>query len=116
MNAVPILATSMGIDGPPWWQVIGAFLVVTGLLLITMRLLSRLQGRSVGGDFQVMSVSNLGPRRAVESLRYGDEVLILYRSEGAMVLVDRKPLTDFEASQPETTGTWWDKLRPRSSV
>ena len=114
MSVVPFMATAVGIGGPPWWQVIGAFLVVTGLLVITMRLLARLQGRTVGGDFQVLSVANLGPKRAVESLRYGDEVLVIYRSEGAMILVDRKSARDFEEAHPENQTHWWDKLRQRT--
>ena len=111
---MPTLATMTGLGGPPWWQVLGAFLVVTGLLLVTMRLLSRWQGRSVGGDFKVISVANLGPRRAVESLRYGEEVLIIYRSEGAMILVDRKPFEEVEVAQAVNTGSWWEKMTQRT--
>jgi len=101
----------MATDGPPWWQVIGGFLLVAGLLLLTMRLLSRWQTRSGGGKMSVLSVTSLGPRRTMECLRYGEEVLVVYRSEGAMILVERKPLDQLESAKTKVEAPWWQRLK-----
>lgn len=91
MATVPFLAAWSDPAGTAWWQVIGAFLAVAALLLITLRLLGRWQASRLPGDVRVMSVASLGPKRALETLRFGEEVLVFYRSEGSLVLVDRRP-------------------------
>ncbi len=77
--------------GAPWWRLIGSFLLVAGVLVLTLKLLGQWQGRRLPGEFRLLDVSPLGPRRSVERLQYRDEELIIYRSEGAMLLVDRQP-------------------------
>ena len=76
--------------GTPWWRLIGSFLLVAGVLVLCLKLLARWQVGRAPGEFRLLEVSPLGPKRTVERLRYRDEELIIYRSEGAMLLVDRR--------------------------
>jgi hypothetical protein len=77
--------------GASWWRLIGSFLLVAGMLVLTLKLLTRWQVGRAPGEFKLLEVSPLGPKRSVERLRYRDEELVIYRSEGAMLLVDRQP-------------------------
>jgi hypothetical protein len=88
------------------------------LLILVLKGLSGWQARVTAENVRLLSVSALGPRRSVEALRYGDEVLLVYRSEGAMVLIDRMPATDYESQHPPRTDKplrerLADLLRPR---
>lgn len=97
MTSVPFLAAWSDPAGTSWWQVLGAFLAVGALLLLTLRLLGRWQASRLPGDVRVLSVAPLGPKRALETLRFGEEVLVFYRSEGSMVLLERRPLSAADA-------------------
>jgi len=77
--------------GTSWWRLIGSFLLVAGMLVMTLKLLTRWQTGRAPGEFRLLEVSPLGPKRSVERLRYRDEELVIYRSDGAMLLVDRQP-------------------------
>lgn len=113
MICVPFLAAWQGGGSAPWWQILGAFLLVAGLLLLTLRLLGRWQTGGRGGEIAVLSVTGLGPRRAVETVRSGDEVLVLYRSEGAMVLIERRSLAEHEALAAERPASLAERLAER---
>ncbi len=58
---------SAGISG---WQILGAFLLVGGLLVLVLKGLSRWQGRSAAADMRLVSVTPW-LRRSLEALRYG---------------------------------------------
>lgn len=77
--------------GTSVWRLLGAFLLVTGILLVTLRLLTRWQAGRGPADMRLLGVSSLGPKRQVERLRYKDEELVIYRSENAMLLLERLP-------------------------
>lgn len=111
MSPVPFLAAWSDPAATPWWQVLGAFLAVAALLLLTLRLLGRWHAARLPADVRVMSVAPLGPKRALETLRFGEEVLTFYRSEGSMVLLERRPLAPDETSSPD--GGVLDRLLAR---
>ncbi|MCB1150693.1 hypothetical protein KDK88_04060 [bacterium] len=114
MTPVPFLAAWSDPAGTSWWQILGAFLAVAALLLLTLRLLGRWQAARLPGDVRVLSVASLGPKRALETLRFGQEVLTFYRSEGSMVLLERRPLGPADAPPADggLLGRLGARLRP----
>jgi len=110
-SAMPDLAGGGGVS---WWQTVGGLVAVFGLLILCLRLLGRFQRRQSSGRASVLTVWPLGPKREIQVLRLGDAVHYVYRHDGAMVVLDRDALADWQARaeehrhtenvQPERTG------------
>jgi flagellar biogenesis protein FliO len=87
----PFLAVQAAAGGVAWLKLVGGLVVVFTLLLLFLKLLGRFQGGRPGAAAALVAVHAVGPRRAVELLRCGDEVFTLYRHEQTVVLLDRAP-------------------------
>ncbi|MEF3168261.1 MAG: flagellar biosynthetic protein FliO [Deltaproteobacteria bacterium] len=71
-------------------RVIGAFVLVLGLLLLGAALLRRLAPRITGGrqnPIQVLATRAILPRKHLCLVRVGDKTLIIGASEGSMSLL-----------------------------
>ncbi len=91
--------TTFAASGVSWWQTIGGLLAVFGLLMISLKFLSKLNRRSGAGQADLLTVWPLGPKREIQVLRLDDEVHYIYRFENAMVLLKQEPLADFERTR-----------------
>ncbi|MDO9694757.1 MAG: hypothetical protein Q7W56_08490 [Candidatus Latescibacteria bacterium] len=115
-GAVPFLAVETAVGGLAWLKLVGGLVVVFTLLLLFLKLLGRFQGGRPGAAAAMIAVHAVGPRRAVELLRCGDEVFTLYRYEQSVVLLDRAPF-DPARHVPATptlpVGGLLDRLRAR---
>ncbi len=100
-------------SGPDWWRLLGALLLVVGLLLLTLKLLQRLQGRQAAdARAALLAVHRLGARRDLELVRWQDEVYVVYRGEGSAVLLGQEPF-DPARHLPSRSGAgfrWRDLL------
>jgi len=96
--------------GISWWQTFGGLLIVFGLLMVSLKMLGKLNRKSGAAEANVLAVWPLGPRREIQVLRLGADVHYIYRHESAMVLLRQEPLADFErtrqasATAPDHTG------------
>jgi hypothetical protein len=103
-----------------WWQTFGGLVVVFGLLLISLKLLSKLNRRSLGAESSLLNVWHLGPKKEIQILRLGDKVHYIYRHDGAMVVLQSEPHADYErkcgqqGQEPQPAG-WRDGLSGRLS-
>ena len=84
-------------QGISMWQTAGGLIVVFGLLVVSMKLLGRFQRRSDQGQSSVLAVWNMGPRREIQVLRLGDEVHYIYRHDGAMVILKKTSIGEWNA-------------------
>ncbi len=89
--AIPFLAVQTAAGALAWLKPVGGLVVVFTLLLLFLKLLGRFQGGRSGAAAAMIAVHAVGPRRAVELLRCGDEVFTLYRHDQSVVLLDRAP-------------------------
>ena len=88
----PAAASSSLQAGPDWWRLVGALVVVLALLLLGLRLLQRWLGARAGsGPAGLLAVHRLGPSRSVDMVRWRDQVYVVYRGEGAALLLEREP-------------------------
>ncbi len=116
MLAAVTADTTFAGSGMSWWQTIGGLLVVFGLLMVSLKLLGKLNRRQGGAEANVLTVWPLGPKREIQVLRLGDDVHYIYRHENAMVLLKQEPLVEFERTRaatvqgPETAG--WKRFFP----
>ena len=85
--------------GASWWQTVGGMLLVFGLLMVSLKYLSRFNKRRGGAEADLKAVWNLGPKREIQVLRLGDAVHYIYRHDAAMVLLKNEPLAEFERLQ-----------------
>lgn len=103
--------------GSSWWQTLGGFVAVFGLLMLSLKLLSKWNRRQGSAEASLLTVWALGPKREIQVLRLGDEVHFIYRHESAMVLLKQSPLAEFEAGrqasarEPGTAG--WQRFFPQ---
>ncbi len=86
-------------SGISWWQTLGGLVVVFGLLIVSLKLLGKWNRRSGGSESSLLTVWNLGPKREIQVLRLGEQVHYIYRHDGSMVVLQTKPLVDFESSR-----------------
>ena len=93
---------------PPWWQILGAFLVVIALLIIFLRLLSRLQTGQTSRAGEILETHSVGPGRTVEVLRYRETVYSIYRHDAAGILLETR---DADQYVPTARGPRADALR-----
>ncbi|MBK7702029.1 MAG: hypothetical protein IPI34_03600 [bacterium] len=115
-GAVPFLAVQTAVGGLAWLKLVGGLVVVFTLLLLFLKLVGRLQGARPGAAAAMIAVHAVGPRRAVELLRCGDEVFTLYRFEQSVVLLDRAPFDPARhapAAPSLPVGGLLDRLRLR---
>ncbi len=113
---LPFLAVQTAAGGLAWLKLVGGLVVVFTLLLLFLKLLGRLQGGRSGAAAAMISVHAVGPRRAVELLRCGDEVFTLYRHDQSVVLLDRAPYDPVRHTPPAPAlpvGGLLDRLRTR---
>ena len=63
--------------------------------------------RNGQGQATVLAVWNLGPRREIQVLRLENEAHYIYRHDGAMVILKKTSLADYEAEsgRHKTTDT-----------
>jgi hypothetical protein len=109
--AFPLLASSSPANsGFPLWQTLGATVVVVALLLLFLRLLSRLPGAGPRGAAEVLAVWPLGPKREIQVLRLREAVHFVYRQDGGLVLLETGSLADYRAEHPVAAG------RPRPGI
>jgi flagellar biogenesis protein FliO len=115
MNALLFCATAAATPAyGGWWKLIGAFLIVFGLLVVFLKVLGRMQRGGGSADVSLLRVQSLGPRRSLEFLRCGDRVFKLYRSEQSMVLLDQEPFDPAlhaQAPAKPSLPDWLDRLR-----
>ena len=88
--------STFGGGGVSLWQTLGGLLAVFGLLMVSLKLLGKLNRRGGAGQADVLTVWPLGPKREIQVLRLGDEVHYIYRHESAMVLLKNGPLADYQ--------------------
>jgi flagellar biogenesis protein FliO len=114
-SAIPgALGSSAGFN---IWQSLGGLLLVFGLLILSLKLLGRLNRRRNHGKTGLLAVWPLGPKREIQVLRLGDEVHYIYRHEGAMVLLKQETMAQWEQAQArdeaESPGTRSPGIFPR---
>lgn len=105
------LAGSLGSgSGFNVWQSLGGLILVFGLLILSMKLLGRFNRNHNPGQSSILTIWHLGPKREIQILRLGDEIHYIYRHEGAMVLLKRESLQQWEEfkarnpAEPEKAG------------
>lgn len=114
--ALPFLAVQTAADGLAWFKLVGGLVAVFTLLLLFLKLVGRLQGARPGATAAIVAVHAVGPRRAVELLRCGDEVFTLYRHDQSVVLLDRAPYDPARhvpPAPPLPVAGLLDRLHPR---
>ncbi len=86
---------------------VAALLITVGLLVVTLRLLGRLQGAGTaarsGAMMQVVERIGTGPRQGVVLLRVGSRVMVVGSGEGQPVLLGELDGTDREAAIAATS-------------
>lgn len=102
-------------NGMSWWQTVGGLAAVFGLLLVSLKLLGKWNNRSRGSDSSLLTVWHLGPKREIQVLRLGDQVHYIYRHDGAMVVLQTEPVTDFESKRADqgsgpSGGNWRESI------
>jgi hypothetical protein len=85
---------------PPWWQILGAFVLVIALLILFLRILTRLQAGTARRDAGLLETHNLGAGRSVEVLQYRDGVYTIYRNDGAAVLLEKQDHATYVPGEP----------------
>ena len=91
--------------GPDWWRLLGALLVVLALLVLGLKLLQRWLGaRAAAGPAGLLAAHRLGPGRTVDLVRWRDTVYVVYRTEGAALLLEREPFDPARHPVPARRG------------
>ena len=85
--------------GISWWQTLGGLVTVFGLLILSLKLLSKWNRRAGGAETSLLTVWHMGPKREIQLLRLGDQVHYIYRHDGAMVVLRAEPLVEFESKR-----------------
>lgn len=100
----PDLTESLtGGQGISLWQTAGGLVLVFGLLIVSMKLLGKFQRRTGQAQTAILAVWNLGPRREIQVLRLENEAHYIYRHDGAMVLLKKVPLGEWQAENSRAT-------------
>ena len=86
---------------PPWWQILGAFLLVIALLFLFLRLLNRMQAGHAAHNSGLLENHNLGSGRRVEVVRFREGVYTIYRHDTAAVLLDKSDSESYEPPEPK---------------
>jgi len=103
MIAAVTTTSALGGGGISWWQTAGGFVAVFGLLLLCLKLLSKVnKGSRESDSARILTVWNLGPKREIQVLRLGDDVHYIYRHDNAMVLLQQTSYAAFEEAQCRT--------------
>ena len=84
------------------WQSLGGLILVFGLLILSMKLLGRFSRNHNPGQSSILAVWHLGPKREIQVLKLGSEVHYIYRHEGAMVLLKKETLQEWEDFKAQT--------------
>ena len=95
-------------SGISWCQTLGGLVAVFGLLILSLKLLSKWNRRSGGSESSLLTVWHMGPKREIQILRLGDQVHYVYRHDGAMVVLKAESLVEFESKR--------DNLRTRAAL
>ena len=102
-QTTPLNEALAGGGGFNMWQSLGGLILVFGLLVVSLKLLGRLNRRQNQGQAGVLAVWSLGPKREVQVLRLGQVVHYIYRHDGAMVLLKEETLQQWETQQESGT-------------
>ncbi|MCP4145477.1 MAG: hypothetical protein GY752_09370 [bacterium] len=79
----------------------GAFVIVMVLLLLCLKVLQKLNKDRKDAAGTVIYSTSAGPSRSIEHVQTADKVHVIYKNDGAMVVLESVSITDYK--KPEVS-------------
>lgn len=79
----------------------GAFVIVMVLLLLCLKMLQKLNAGRKSAAGTVIYSTSAGPGRSIEHIQTADNVHVIYKNDGAMVVLESFSIDDYK--KPETS-------------
>ncbi|MBT4291095.1 hypothetical protein HOD41_00255 [bacterium] len=82
----------------------GAFVIVMVLLLICLKILQKLNASKKSAAGTVIYSASAGPNRSIEHIQTADKVHVIYKNDGAMVVLESVAIADYKKPDVSSTG------------
>jgi len=79
----------------------GAFVIVMVLLLLCLKMLQKLNAGRKSAAGTVIYSASAGPNRSIEHIQTIDKVHVIYKNDGAMVVLESFSISDYK--KPEVS-------------